>query len=431
MAHYLDSFGNFDLDAVYDLGNQWIAAGDALHEQLQSMTGAVHGMSWSGDAGKGATSLWDEDVTRIVNDACNSAWQIGEAINYYGDQVKAAADQAKKEAIASMVADILGTLLGFLLPGIGTLLSRLISIVEKVVSAIISVLSKILGRLGALAPIGGFAMAAVGGAALQLGIDVVSHAIGNAAAGLPFQIDWKSEAINLGVAGGIGGLFGALGANDIRGGNGVSPKATAPGPKTTVETPPAIGNQPHANPGGVDPHGTGGGRVTAPPAPGSATPHSATVASPGSGSSGTGHGAPAPSDPVKSAPSNVPSTRAAAPGAGGAFDGGPNRQGAGSNSALGGGDAGRVNSGGAGPSRVNSGGAGGKPTTLNGSPAADHPTPTPSGGKPAAFGDAPATGRPAPVPGGARPSAPNNMPGGDRPAPSASGGKPGTFNNGP
>ena len=263
MVQHLYGLGDFDLDAVYDLGNQWIAMGDSLHDQLNSMTDAIHGASWTGPASVEAGAVWDEDISRVVKNAAHTAYQIGGTINYWGDKVKEASEKAHKEAEASMIAEIVASIFGIFTMGLGTILARVISIIQKIVDAVIEAISGLLARLGSLASVGGFALGAVSGSAVQLGIDMMANAIGDAAAGLPFHVDWKNEAINLGIAGGLGGIAGGVLAHPEPTPH-VNPKGTGgagvPAPKVPEPDVSAGGD---FSPGGS--HTPGGGPVAAPP----------------------------------------------------------------------------------------------------------------------------------------------------------------------
>jgi hypothetical protein len=88
----VDGIFGVDIDAIYALGNKWIALGDALEDHKNAMSGAVSGMNWSGMAAASMRWLWGSDsygkggngssegITKLLTDARDNAYQIGGAI---------------------------------------------------------------------------------------------------------------------------------------------------------------------------------------------------------------------------------------------------------------------------------------------------------------------------------------------------------------
>ena len=275
MAQWLDFLG-VDAEPIIELGNQWIALGDSLEERVLTLTDAVHqDMVWNGAAAIKAKYVFDAQIVGQLHSARDSAYQIGGAINYYAQQLIEANHKAEQEYLKNIIVQMFGFLVGFLslfLPGI---LAGLFGALAKMLGSIINVIDQVLSRMGTLGTLAGYTGVAVTGAAVQLGIDAIGEAIGDAATGLPFHIDWKNEGINMAVAAGGGVIFHGM--------ENLGPKFAAK-LDGNIHTPPAegpkAGNAPNVTPDNLP--GTGGhGPSVSPPKVGVDTPHPDSVVTPG------------------------------------------------------------------------------------------------------------------------------------------------------
>jgi hypothetical protein len=331
--------GTLDLDAIYDLGNQWIAMGDSLYEKQQVLAGDVAAMAWTGQASVTAMESWappagGTGVAQVLNDAAEQAWHTGEAINIYGDKIKEAAQKEAKQADAAMWMGIIGAIVAVAIPFLGAAVSA-ISAVARIIVSLVDVLATLEARIGNVA----FTALAISsgatiGAALTLPFDLAVQSLGDLAGGAPFEIDWESEAYNIGLGAFLGGVFGGLATADpdlFTGGKGK-------GPSVTTNTPPAGGsevsslggNKPGNNaangPGtgpGVTPHGPPAGftgQSGPKPGPGANGQKSSDGTSPNSTQHGDG---PAQLNGQNSGPSRQPGKANETADENGLSDGGP------------------------------------------------------------------------------------------------------------
>ena len=108
---------NWDPNPVYELGNALIDFGDFLDEQAARMTGAefdLNNGAWRGDAEMYMTQAFSDQRESVMN-IIEEFWDTGEMINYYAmlrtEQEKTLAKQALAELIAGLVGVFLGALL--------------------------------------------------------------------------------------------------------------------------------------------------------------------------------------------------------------------------------------------------------------------------------------------------------------------------------
>ncbi|MFB9835734.1 hypothetical protein ACFFNX_26485, partial [Actinoallomurus acaciae] len=264
-----------DIDAIYSLGDKWIAFGDLLAERADSMTGGVASMSWSGQAASAMQILWGTGDSAGASSpadyggpilgnllkARDAAYAIGGAIDYYGDQLSEAVDKMKKQAILDIILQVVG-LATMIIPFTrfgAAIFSAADRILSSVISDLVGVIAKTAG-IGAssAAKVGGFVGGAISGAAINTGLDLIPQAIGHAIIG---DHDWKPEAwgvaVTAGLGGGAGGAFGAHGAGRT-GGDFDGVKTGGDGPP--VAKPPNVGGTGQVpRPGSVT--APGGGRI--------------------------------------------------------------------------------------------------------------------------------------------------------------------------
>src|SRR3569833_4246806 len=112
--HYY--LGELDLDAIYDLGIEWIKFGDSLYNGQFKLNDSVAEFRWSGAAGRAASDTWGDHVSVVVNNAADTAWKIGEAINAYGDNIKDIAQQQAEHDTQAFLVNLIGAIIGALLP---------------------------------------------------------------------------------------------------------------------------------------------------------------------------------------------------------------------------------------------------------------------------------------------------------------------------
>ncbi|MCO6004186.1 hypothetical protein NE236_04270 [Actinoallomurus purpureus] len=256
-----------DIDAIYDLGNMWIGLGDALHEHMIAMSGAVAGMDWGGLAASSMRWLWgsgaypggngspDGGITKLLADARDNAYQIGGAINYYADQMVDALEKYYKEQDIALIVALVLIPVSFILP-LG-FLGRALAAVNEIVENLVGVLTQ-LSRLGTIGEtVNGFISASITGAIVETALTFSTEEIVHAA----FKEHWAPDPVTAGITVGGGALYGGLfHAPDVPG--GPPPKGIGNGPKATphVEVPE---NAPHVNPGG----GKNGPGAVLPPNP--------------------------------------------------------------------------------------------------------------------------------------------------------------------
>jgi uncharacterized protein YukE len=200
-----NSNGSFDVNSVYTLGNTWSQFGDTLNAQFAQLNSAVKSVQWTGEGGSAYLSAWEQINSVVLSQLPDMCYSIGEQINAYGTQAEAEEQKIAKEQEAADLAMAFGALLGLVL-GIGA------EAMEPLLQGVTSLITNLVARLGSIdvtLPVQ-FAVEAGVGAATQLGSDVISTAMGDAAAHVPFTVNWKSEGIAVAIGGAVGGL-GALG----------------------------------------------------------------------------------------------------------------------------------------------------------------------------------------------------------------------------
>lgn len=246
MKSWRDELDGLDIDAIWDLGNQWIEFGDLLHEVRQGVDGQVTGeLLWSGEASDLVKATWSDGLNRHWDDAIDHAWKVGEAINQYADQIKAQAEEMAKEDNAALWAQIIGLIVNVATLGLGGMLGPILGMVGRLASILVNVgrsVAAAMGRFpatlldfttsiaGSVAKSAGssitFNTGAAGalGAAAALGSDEGVGRAAAALAGTGYGTDWNTEGWMMGLGGAMGAGMGALGAIDGAGGKG-APKA--------------------------------------------------------------------------------------------------------------------------------------------------------------------------------------------------------------
>ncbi|TSB21408.1 hypothetical protein FNZ23_28345, partial [Streptomyces benahoarensis] len=239
-------------DEIYTLGNAWIDFGDQMWEKLSAMDASVQGVQWSGDAREIAV-VWAWGPLRYkFTAAANHAWDVGNAINAYGDFIKDVQAKelhaAKMEAIKIMIIGLLSIIavvaLAVLLP-LGTILAALTSVLEAM-----GVVMEGIALAATYA--GAVAIDVILNIVVQIGADMGAEAFASAVTHTDMpdfgsKEWWKHEAINIGLAGaasllapglkGIGALRRGLG--DLARG----PKLAPPKFDPHVEAPPMGGGK--------------------------------------------------------------------------------------------------------------------------------------------------------------------------------------------
>ncbi|GLY92655.1 hypothetical protein Airi02_105830, partial [Actinoallomurus iriomotensis] len=233
---WTDYVGDLDLNAIIQLGNEWIRMGDALYAEERSNTNLVAVMGWRGGAYTVAQEAWHNHLSVVLQNSADAAWKMGEAINAYAQSIY---DQAQKMAEDNN-KNYLITIFSFFL-------SVVTAPVNFAIGAVLGMLVKVIGNLLTIA------LDVAVGAASTFIIDIASNALASAATHTGVDIDWKKEAENMGLGGAIAGGFGAAGAAGGRFGGSRGGADTPGTPNTPV---PKAGPTPTAG------TGAGGGRVS-------------------------------------------------------------------------------------------------------------------------------------------------------------------------
>ncbi|MCO5975082.1 hypothetical protein NDW01_42520, partial [Actinoallomurus sp. WRP6H-15] len=288
-----DYVGNLDLNAIFELGNQWITLGDDLAAGELDLASTIAVIGWRGGAYDTAQEAWHSHVGVEMNNAANAAWKIGEAINAYGkyiyQQAQNMADENNKDYLINILSfflavvtaplsfgigaliSMLGKIIGMLAAGletlgeavggllgtvgeftgdvvtsvastvgvdIGAVTARIGPVVNTVgetvggaVTPVVNVIGKVTPIIGKAAPIAGdVAIGATFETGMTLGIDTTANRIASAATHTPSTIDWGEEGKNLWGAAIGGGLGSGLLGIAARGGK---PDVGVPGGKGT------------------------------------------------------------------------------------------------------------------------------------------------------------------------------------------------------
>lgn len=191
---WTDYVGNLDLNAIIQLGNEWIRMGDALYTEERSNTNLVAVMGWRGGAYTVAQEAWHSHLSVVLQNAADGAWKMGETIHAYAQSIY---DQAQKMAEENN-KNYLITIFSFFL-------SVLTAPVNFAIGAVLGMLSKIIGNLLTIA------LDVTVGAASTFLIDITANALASAATHTAVTIDWNEEGKNIGLGGAIAGGFGAAG----------------------------------------------------------------------------------------------------------------------------------------------------------------------------------------------------------------------------
>ncbi|MDX6355625.1 MAG: hypothetical protein QOF98_2528, partial [Streptomyces sp.] len=236
---------SYNTDALREFGNLWVNTGNEWSDALNSMNGAMSGLAgaWTGEAGAAAVAVWNNHATSMstqpqgaagtvattVQQAITTAWQIGDAIADYADQIDAAVKEINKAQLESLLAFLFGALLGFLLPELGALLTSLFEVIGEVVGEIVAAIEQFVTSLGALGTVAGFSLNAALGAVVWLGVDLLSQQLASWAVGFgSISVNWVNEIPTL-LGGALGGAaFGPewTGAGDA--GHATPEEAPAP-----------------------------------------------------------------------------------------------------------------------------------------------------------------------------------------------------------
>jgi hypothetical protein len=102
---------SFDVGAVFELGSAWGVMGDVLSAHAAGLGDALAGVSWEGPAQVQFMVLF-EQVLGFVERLPDQAWQVGAAINAYGEAAEAAEARYAAEQHASFIQDIIAMVLG-------------------------------------------------------------------------------------------------------------------------------------------------------------------------------------------------------------------------------------------------------------------------------------------------------------------------------
>ncbi|MFI6876249.1 hypothetical protein ACIBL6_22740 [Streptomyces sp. NPDC050400] len=191
----------FDVAPVVRLGNDWIAIGDALYERARTMDGAINAVGWTGAAGTAARAAWhdgDRGVFSSLSTSADAAWKIGESLHVYAEELQKTIHEINKQRLVAALANIFGLALGGLLLELGPLIGALLTAVRNILANMVPWFARLAAALAKTGAVGTFVSNAVVGAAMNLGLDVVTQLMADAAAGEKFHgVDWQDEAISI------------------------------------------------------------------------------------------------------------------------------------------------------------------------------------------------------------------------------------------
>jgi hypothetical protein len=215
----------FDAQKVRELAQAWATMSTTLSDNVSGMEGAVDGLagSWTGDGHLEFAQGWAA-VDGIVSQFSAIAQELADTLNQYAQAAEDYENKVQQAAEIEALVAVFGSFLGLVmipameLVGLGlTALAATFDVAEVIGDTALGFLLDFVALPTAMT-------------ALQLGIDLESNALADALTGAPFQIDWQSEGINLGVTFGFG-LVGGLGPHLSPG--GVTGEVTAAiGPET-------------------------------------------------------------------------------------------------------------------------------------------------------------------------------------------------------
>ncbi|PSM42994.1 hypothetical protein C6Y14_12525 [Streptomyces dioscori] len=190
----------FNVEPIVNLGNNWIRIGDALYEKAQAMDGAVNGVGWTGPAGTAAKAAWhdgDRGVYTSLATSADAAWKIGESLHIYAEELQKTINEINKRRLVAALANIFGLVLGGLLMELGPLIGALLSAVRGILANMVPWFARLAAALAKTGAVGTFVTDAVIGAATNLGLDIITQLLANAAADEKFRVDWKSSAASV------------------------------------------------------------------------------------------------------------------------------------------------------------------------------------------------------------------------------------------
>ncbi|MGI5230635.1 hypothetical protein [Actinoallomurus sp. CA-142502] len=263
-TEWTDYVGDLNLNAIFEMGNEWIRMGDALYAGQLTLADLVASLGWRGGAYSVAQEAWHSRMSAVLNNNADTAWKIGEAINAYGksiyDQAQQMAEENNKAYLINIFSFVLGVVTAPLTLGIGALLSLL----GRIIGNLVNVIAQVGARLGALgAVVSDFTAGAVTGAVASFGIDMAANGLASAATHTPVTVDWGQEGFNIGlgaaIGGGLGAGLGAAARGGRFGGVGAGEGARTP----TVPDTPVVGKG-NPTPGAAKATAGSGGEV--PPA---------------------------------------------------------------------------------------------------------------------------------------------------------------------
>ncbi|MFI8006970.1 hypothetical protein [Streptomyces sp. NPDC086010] len=207
---------HFDDSQIRDLGNMWISDGVRLHEYLGTMHGSVQSMAggWTGKAGRAAQLVWngvaDHNIWHAIWEAGYVAQEIGKAIISYADELQKTIKEINRAHLIEALTTVFGMVLGIASFGVASLLSRIATMVGEIVESILASISKLAAAAAAIGRAAAFTADSVLNAAITLSTDVLASITASAAAKGPITIDWKGEAVNIGLGvwtgAGMGGV---------------------------------------------------------------------------------------------------------------------------------------------------------------------------------------------------------------------------------
>ncbi|MFK4222299.1 hypothetical protein ACI2LP_04320, partial [Streptomyces sp. NPDC019890] len=220
----------FDSQPIRELADHWMRVGDTFFETYLSTAEAVRSIPWSGIASDAAREAYASSqgagagapgggVALKLLEAAITAWRISEGLQGYANQIDRTIEKINKAEGVAALAAVFGAVLSFAIPGLGWLLAALFQVVARVIAFIVNVVGRLISSMGALAPVGNFAVNAILGAAITLGTDVFAQALASWTTHSEFHINWKMEGINVG----LGAVVGAWMGPDWRP-NGMGPK---------------------------------------------------------------------------------------------------------------------------------------------------------------------------------------------------------------
>jgi hypothetical protein len=133
--------------------------GDALDTHMSQLSNALAGVIWDGPAANDFVSLFNQ-VLAVLQNLPEAAWQIGAAINAYGDQAVASEKKYAQEQHAALIQEIIAMVLG-IFGVLGAALGPVLPVLGAVLGALVAPLTAVVGFIaGALGASDGIAIVA-------------------------------------------------------------------------------------------------------------------------------------------------------------------------------------------------------------------------------------------------------------------------------